>query len=239
MGTVRELVKRDERIDRLARAALTWATRTQRPAQVRRFLAQDGPHRVILGASTQQRDGWLSTDLLPRTGGTVYLDATKRFPFPDRSIDRILSEHMIEHMDRPAGSSMLSECHRVLVPGGRIRLATPNIDNVLQLAAPAPGSAEADYVAWSNEAFGESLDPVEIDASVHAVNRLFREWGHRFLYSPELLVRDLERAGFSSISRASVGASDDVDFDGIDFHGETVPDRWNRFETMVFEAEKA
>ena len=34
----------------------------------------------------------------------------------------------------------------------------------------------------------------------------------------------------------AVGHSDDPAFDGIDFHGESIPAEWNDFETMVLEA---
>ena len=237
MARLKAWVKSDPRLDSLARSSWTLAMRARRPQQLRGFLAGPGPRRVILGAADQHRDGWLSTDLLPKASATMFLDATRPFPFPTASIDRLLSEHMIEHMEHAHGVAMLEECRRVLRPGGRIRLATPNLDTVMSLGAVSPGTKEAEYVAWSNEDFGDELDESEWSEPAHTINRMFHEWGHRYLYSPDVLRRTMERTGFSAIERVEVGSSSDPDFDGIDFHGETIPDRWNRFETMVFEAD--
>ena len=68
------------------------------------------------------------------------------------------------------------------------------------------------------------------------INRLFHEWGHRFLYDEATLTAALVAAGFTDVARMAVGHSDDPHFDGIDFHGESIPAEWNDFETMVLEA---
>jgi SAM-dependent methyltransferase len=45
-------------------------------------------------------------------------------PFPPGSFDLILCEHVFEHLERPL--TVLSECARVLRPGGRLLFLTPN-----------------------------------------------------------------------------------------------------------------
>ncbi len=48
----------------------------------------------------------------------------ERLPFCDRGFDRVVAGDVIEHVgDQPA---TLAEAHRVLVPGGRLFLASPN-----------------------------------------------------------------------------------------------------------------
>jgi predicted SAM-dependent methyltransferase len=224
-------LKRQPRVAAAALAGWQAACRARRPAQLRRFLAGPGPHRVILGASRHHLDGWLATDLIPKDRTGVLLDATEPFPFPDGSIDRILCEHMIEHVPAEAGAAMLAECRRVLKPGGRLRLATPDLLNVLSLGEPELDDRRQRYVAWSNAEFG-----AEEAGAVTVINRLFREWGHQFLYDEATLRTALETAGFSEVQRVAVGRSDDPEFDGIDFHGESIPAEWNDFETMVVEA---
>ena len=228
---LKALLKRQPRIESASLAGWTAVCRARRPAQVRRFLDAPGPHRVILGASRHLLDGWLATDLIPKSRHSVFLDATERFPFPDASIDRILCEHMIEHVPAEAGAALLAECRRVLAPGGRIRLATPDLDNVLSLGEPELDDRRERYVAWSNAEFG-----ADGAGAVTVINRLFHEWGHQFLYDEPTLRGVLEDAGFVDVCRRSVGHSEDADFDGIDFHGESIPAEWNDFETMVLEA---
>jgi len=228
---LKALLKRQPRVESASLAGWTAVCRARRPAQVRRFLEAPGPHRVILGASRHRLDGWLATDLIPKTRHHVYLDATEPFPFPDGSIDRLLCEHMIEHVPAEAGAALLAECARVLAPGGRLRLATPDLDNVLGLGADVLDERQERYVAWSNDLFGAA----EGAGAVTVINRLFHEWGHQFLYDEATLRAALETAGFTDVRRMAVGHSNDPDFDGIDFHGESIPAEWNDFETMVLE----
>lgn len=55
---------------------------------------------------------------------TVHMDAGARFPFPDASFDLVWSTEVIEHVVNH--TNMLSEIERVLKPGGRAILTTPN-----------------------------------------------------------------------------------------------------------------
>jgi len=45
--------------------------------------------------------------------------------FPPASFDAVLASHLIEHLNDPAG--MVAEVSRILVPGGRFFVTTPNI----------------------------------------------------------------------------------------------------------------
>ena len=51
-------------------------------------------------------------------------DLEKGFPFPDSSFDLVFSSEVIEHLQDPL--RMLGESERVLKPGGRFVLSTPN-----------------------------------------------------------------------------------------------------------------
>ncbi len=54
-------------------------------------------------------------------------DASKYLPEIDNSVGVVYSSHMLEHMDKEDREGFLDEAHRVLFPGGIIRLAVPNI----------------------------------------------------------------------------------------------------------------
>lgn len=72
-------------------------------------------------------------DLFPRAGMRgVQADACAPLPFRDASFDVLVSMEGIEHFEHQAG--FLRECSRVLKPGGRLYLTTPN---VLHLSARA------------------------------------------------------------------------------------------------------
>lgn len=55
---------------------------------------------------------------------TIFMDAGKPFPFPDCSFDLVWSSEVVEHVTEYR--TMLAEIKRVLKPGGRAIITTPN-----------------------------------------------------------------------------------------------------------------
>ena len=56
---------------------------------------------------------------------TVHLGTLKSISFADNTFDAIILNHVIEHIINPI--ALLSECHRILKPGGILVAVTPNI----------------------------------------------------------------------------------------------------------------
>src|ERR1700687_291713 len=54
--------------------------------------------KLLIGSGEVTISGWLSADLNPCSRDVIYLDATKKLPFPNSTFDYIFSEHMIEHI---------------------------------------------------------------------------------------------------------------------------------------------
>ena len=61
--------------------------------------------------------------LTPWDPHIVRQDLTKRLPFDDGSVDAVYSSHFFEHIYYSDAGAILKECHRVLRPGGVLRLA--------------------------------------------------------------------------------------------------------------------
>ncbi len=61
------------------------------------------------------------------SGLSVHLGSLENIRFPDNTFDVITSNHVIEHVHDPI--ALIQECLRVLKPGGRLVLATPNIES--------------------------------------------------------------------------------------------------------------
>lgn len=211
------------------------AARKRRRRQIRAYLSRTDAPALHLGAGHNHLPGWLNTDR-DVDAGTVQLDATKPFPLPERTFHRAFSEHLVEHLPRAAAAAMLRECHRVLVPGGTLRTATPDLAALMSLVDGSGGETGRRYARWLAESYfaGEPGS-----AAAFAINQVMRGWGHRFLYDEQALRAVLADAGFTEVRRQPLRDSPDPALRGLEDHG--IPEgneEMTRFETMCLEARK-
>jgi len=142
---------------------------------VKKYNASHDISKLHIGCGYRILPGWLNADLRPRTKEVLQLDATQRFPLPSNHFQFVYSEHMIEHIPFSDGSTMLSECFRVLCPGGRIRLVTPDVRYLFSLFDSDPTDLQQRYIKWSCENFApEAPEP----SASFVFNAFVREWGH-------------------------------------------------------------
>ena len=207
-----------------------------RPRAIRTYLKTHQTRKLHLGAEFNFLEGWLNTDLYPKSSQFVFLDVTKNFPFEDQTFDYIFSEHMIEHLAYAEGVFMLHECYRVMKPNGTIRLATPDLEVIIGLYSPKKSELEHKYIKHVTDRFlGEINDYRE----AFVINNAFRGWGHQFIYDHATLQKVLQEAGFIDVTCYVSGESNDPNLRGIEFHHKVVEnEEMNQFETMVLEAKR-
>lgn len=70
-----------------------------------------------------------------------WLDAARPFRFADDTFEAIYCSHLLEHLYPAAAALCVRECHRVLVPGGVLRVAVPDLDAVV--ASYDPGDPDS------------------------------------------------------------------------------------------------
>jgi predicted SAM-dependent methyltransferase len=210
--------------------------RIGRAKRIEAYLERHSVRKLQLGSGSNVYDGWLNTDVIDfrRRREVVYLDATRRFPLPDSSFDRVFTEHMIEHLSYEQGVTCLRECQRVLKPGGRVRIATPSLSKLAALYSSDLSDLQWDYLAWSTSSFIHDAPDV---LPGFVVNNMFHNFEHRFVYDDETLRVSLEIAGFVDIERWPVGESGDPAFVGLERHMRSAA-KFNAYETLVLEAKK-
>lgn len=71
-----------------------------------------------------------------RYGITTKTGDAKKIPLGDKSVDIVVSFETIEHVDQP--DRFLDECVRVLAPGGKLIISTPNVDSRDNHTEPNP-----------------------------------------------------------------------------------------------------
>ncbi len=173
--------------------------------------------KLNLGCGTQAPPGWTNVDYAPgarlaklpffrrlnrRLGivrsnwnsDIVVHDLRRTFPWADSSVDAIYSSHTLEHLSRVEGRRFLSECHRVLTPGGIIRVVVPDL-----------GRFVADYASGKRPA-DRFID--DLGTLYRSDRRLFLrllapliEFPHRCMYDQPSLLSVMDEAGFSVAPR--------------------------------------
>jgi predicted SAM-dependent methyltransferase len=209
--------------------------------------------KLHIGCSSHHLDGWINTDYKnTKHNCDIDFDATKEFPYEDESIDYIFSEHMIEHISYLEGCDMMKECYRVIKPGGKIRISTPDLKFLIELYNENKTGLQKNYITISHNKFDyrhrkfkecEQCDMKQTFTSVpkatdtFVINNFFRDWGHLFIYDEKTLKHLFESVGFSDITSHKIMESDDMVFCGLE-NISRMPDGFLQLETFTLEAIK-
>jgi predicted SAM-dependent methyltransferase len=176
--------------------------------RVRRRFSNADNLMVNVGAGPCGKLGWINIDVGKAPLVNCRYDCRKSLPFPDQSVKCIFCEHFFEHIDYTEEIPyFLSDCHRVLKPGGVIRLIVPDIEKYLR--AYCKGD-------WEDLSKIRPLDADRTDyycrnrynTRMELINVLFRQGHeHKFAYDAETLEFVLRRYGFGTVLRQEFGQS--------------------------------
>ena len=116
--------------------------------------------------------------------------------FADASVEDIYASHVLEHLAYSAEVvPALTACHRILLPGGRLLIAVPNMDTVCRLMLHPESTLQVKFHLM-RILFGGQRD----------------EWDyHRTGFTPDLLASFLGEAGFEDVRQVDrFGLFDDT-----------------------------
>lgn len=201
---------------------------------IAKYFSGNSLRKLQIGAQANSIAGWLNVDISPKERSVCFMDATVTFPFADSSFDYVFSEHMIEHISFDEAVFMVKECYRILRPGGKIRIATPNLD-VLAAILNSPDNPDyAEYISHYHQRFF----PEKPCHPAFVINKLFYSFHHRFIHNFDTLKYILAEAGFTSMTRCEVSQSQDPELRNLEQHWREMGEVPNRVETIVIEAVK-
>lgn len=175
------------------------------------------PLRLHVGSGDKRLEGWVNIDLKGLPGVDVVADVTQGLQF--ENVEAVFAEHFLEHLGLDDAFAFLLESHRVLRPGGWLRLSTPNLDWV-----------------WQTH-YRHDAEPDDKRLMALHTNRAFHGWGHHFVWNREMLGRALEACGFTDLRWCRYGESELEVFRGLERH-ETYEDAPGLPHVLIVEAAK-
>ena len=91
------------------------------------------PSLLNLGCGTRFHAAWVNLDITPAGSGVRQHDLRTRLPFKEGEFEAVYHSHVLEHLPHSQALPFLRECHRVLAPGGILRVVVPDLEMIARL----------------------------------------------------------------------------------------------------------
>ncbi|OGT02759.1 MAG: hypothetical protein A2Z65_07765 [Gallionellales bacterium RIFCSPLOWO2_02_58_13] len=145
--------------------------------------------RINLGSGHWKLDGWVNVDLDLASHPDVCANLKGLLPFRDACADFMHTEDFIDQLDLENAERFLRECHRVLKPGGVLRVLTPDVEQLAHMYLHEP---EALKTLWRDHVGV----PLVYGTAAEIMNTGMRFTGHIFLYDAETFAQLAANCGF-------------------------------------------
>lgn len=152
--------------------------------------------RINVGCGKYPLKGYVNLDRDPDARADMFVEVPP-IPYRDGTVDEIYAGHFLEHLDPVEARAFLKECHRALVPGGKLGIVVPDTREVMK--------------RW----LGDMNDRFQVPAGVwwdvrdldHLCNVFLYNsaWAnvdspHKWAYEPFTLRRAMEEMGFINLT---------------------------------------
>ena len=153
----------------------------------------DGKDYLDVGCGNNTDPSYVNLDYFWNPGMDVCWDITRKaLPFPEGRFSGIYTEHCLEHIALADCERNLKEFHRVLKPGGRLRVIVPDGEMLFGI-----------YHERRNGGTRKMPHESGYSTMMQCINGVFRNHGHQFIYDFETMRLLLERNGFKNVEKMS------------------------------------
>ncbi len=94
-----------------------------------------------LGCGSTYVKGWTNIDFVSSSEDVIAHNLLEGIPHKDNGFDLVYHSHVLEHFPKSEAPKFIAECFRVLKPGGVIRIAIPDLEQIA-----------SNYIKYLNEA---------------------------------------------------------------------------------------
>lgn len=155
---------------------------------------EDSPRcRLDIGCGARKQEGFIGVDSIAFEGVDVVHDLrVTPWPWEDGSVDEAFSSHFLEHLTGSERIGFFNELYRVMAPGAKITIITPDWSNACAYGDPThqwpPISSW--YALYLNKAWRDVNAP-------HVGYTCDFDWTHGVAWEEWLNVRNEEMKQFA------------------------------------------
>jgi predicted SAM-dependent methyltransferase len=168
----------------------------------------NGKIKINLGSGHWKLEDWVNVDLDRESQPDVCANLAGGLPFASGVASLMHTEDFIDQLELDQAAEFLRECHRILSPGGVLRVLTPDMRKLAQLYLNDP---EQLMTLWKSFVGV----PLSLDTAGEIFNIGMRFAGHTFLYDEETFKALTAKCGFDA-RRVEHQQSDEPELRGLD-----------------------
>jgi len=134
--------------------------------------------KINLGSGHWKLTDWVNVDIDHDSEPDVVANLAADLPFADGVARLLHTEDFIDQLELGQAAAFLRECHRILAPGGVLRVLTPDLQKLAHMYLNDPDRLKD---LWKNFV----RVPLSLDTPGEIFNIGMRFAGHTFLYDAE------------------------------------------------------
>jgi predicted SAM-dependent methyltransferase len=150
-----------------------------------------GTVKINLGSGHWKLEDWVNVDIDRESQPDVCANLARGLPFASASARLMHTEDFIDQLELDQAVEFLRECHRILAPGGVLRVLTPDMRRLAELYLNDPEKLHEMWRLFVGV-------PLSLDTPGEIFNIGMRFAGHTFLYDEETFKALSTRCGFDA-----------------------------------------
>lgn len=173
--------------------------------KIRQIIDSNQPILLEIGSGPRKgNNGWITLDLCK--GSDIYWDLSLPLPFPDNSISKIYSSHLLEHFSHSELMKLLTQCYGVLKPDGVFSVCVPNAG--IYIKAYSKSDNFSPKSIYKPALFSNSR--------IDYVNYIAYMGGeHKYMFDEDNLLFILKKVGFKDVHLRNFDP--EIDMEGRDW----------------------
>jgi len=164
--------------------------------------------KINLGSGHWKLQDWVNVDIDFDSEPDVCADLAVCLPFANGVAKLMHTEDFIDQLTLESAAAFLAECHRILAPGGVLRVLTPDMGKLARLYLDDPEQLKAMWKQFVGV-------PLLLDSAGEVFNLGMRFAGHTFLYDEATFKALASHCGFEA-RRVEFQQSDVPELRGLD-----------------------